>query len=336
MTRTIVGKDGRAHIPARLTREAGLSPGDFVDVQDIKLRRRGHGRRAFLRWLIGGTALGFVSNLEDNIGFIERIAGLVEPDVDPEILQALFGPSPASSAAILPASDHPFAPPPSGETWYPIEKACSEAYQMRFAAVAALRRVSGYPRLNSQDCAIAFGSQISNLYVRSILGNPWLDQPMFHLGDSDWSTQLRWNLHCTQKATAVSRLQYGDAWLTKEHEIVSRENEVYRVHYEDGIATDDYLLITALPKAAAGDPQRSIIFGGIHGAGTLSAEKLLNSPPARLLKEIFQSVKGERYYQALLRIAVVTNDTNEARPGKVELVDARPLELSFRSVCRLK
>jgi hypothetical protein len=326
---TKVGKDSRLPIPARIIRAAGLSPGDIVEDKDIILRRRGHNRRTFLRWLIGGGAFMFVSNLEDNIAFLERVGRLADPDVDPEILHALFGAAPAPSGAIIPSGDHPFDIPPPGKTWYPIEEACSVTYQMRFAADAVLRRVAGRPRLRPQDSVIAFGSQVSNLYVRDILGNPWQDQPVFHVAGPGWSTDLHWNLHSPPDAPTASRRQYGNIWITVEHEIVSGSGAVYQVNYEDGVARNDYLLITSLPRGAAENPQRSLIFGGIHGAGTLSAQRLLHEPPARLLQDIFTHVGGARHYQALIRVAVRTDDSNEAKPGAIDLIDARPLELAF-------
>lgn len=279
-------------------------------------------------WLITGGILGYLANIEDLIGLFTRVERFVDPDVDPQKLTALFGAGPAPAAAILPAGDHPFVRPAGGKTWYPIEEACSVAYQRRFAGHIALRKVQGFPRLQPGDSAIVFGSQVSNLTARHLLGNPWRPEPLFSLVGPGWSAKLHWNLHSPPDAPRSERRQYGGHWLTVEHEIVSANSEVYRAD-KKGLQQEDYLLITALPRAGARS-ERTIIFGGIHGAGTLAAERLFRQPPPHLVTALFDAIEGARHYQALVRVAVARDAKGEPIPGRLDLVDARPLDVTLR------
>src|SRR5258706_14467085 len=97
--------------------EQGLSPGDEVDQRDLVLRRKGHTRRAILRYVgaasAGAAAVGFgadVLSLADH--FDQRFTRR-----DEEIstrLGLLVGAGEAASVALMPSRYHPFQPWPGG------------------------------------------------------------------------------------------------------------------------------------------------------------------------------------------------------------------------------
>jgi hypothetical protein len=303
-------------------------PSEIVDAADRELTKQGRSRRSVLRFLLtaAGTGVAFVAGVEGTLQFLKRI-GVYDPDADQRLLQRLFGVGIGQTGALIPAANHPFKPPDRAP-WYPIEGDCCAAYRQRFLNDLRLTTVNGYPRIKPDDNIVVFGSQVSNLMTRGILGNPWRDKARLSINGQGWRTSLRWNLHSPSDAALIERKQFGSLWVSKNHSFVGSEGDVYRSSAPRGDLEDDYLLVTSLPRQNRGS-QRSIIFAAGHGPGQKAASTILATPPIKELEKVEKQIGGEPYYQALFYIPLRKDDTGEFCPKDVQLVKASKLEVAF-------
>jgi hypothetical protein len=321
-----VRKDGRVNLPKSLVEGCGLSPGDVVDLKDWELRGKGYGRRTFMRIVWGvGTLVSSLGAMEGILSGLQRL-GLYEPDADDKMLRRLFGLTGAQSGSLMPAANHPFKPPPSDMLGYPTEEACCEAYRQRFHADLTLREVRGCPELREDDAIVLFGSQVSNLNTRTLLGNPWRESPVLQIVQRGWRTSLHWNLITPADAPVVERKQFGGRWLTWSHRIVGDDGSRFESVYQQGLQIDDYLLVTSLPRYGSG-PQRIVAMGGLHGAGQKASTVILRRPPMRELEKLDHKIGQEPYCQALFHVSVKQDQTGELVPGDISLVDAKVLHV---------
>lgn len=251
-----------------------------------------------------------------------------DPETDDQLVQALFGIHPASSAAVVPAADHPFVPLSRGETWYPATAVAGRAYVDRFLPSAELRTVRGFPNLRHEDSVIAFGSQSSNIVARGILGNPWESEPIVHVATSGWRADLHWNIHTPASANVMEYVQFGSVWRVSNHQVVAASGDVFAPRAGIEWIADDYLLITSLPRYKDG-PQRVLVFGGAHGLATQASTLLLSQPPLDELRRLHRLIRGEPWYQALFRVVVSHPSASLFQPVSLHLVDARPLMVEF-------
>lgn len=306
---------------------------DDVDLRDIEATKKGVQRRAFMWWLTGGLTglLAKVADTEGMLQFSKRLSSYVEydPEADQACLERLFGIGSAPSGAVFPAANHPFKLP-VGEC-YPTERDNCTAYRERFLKNISLRVVRGFPNAKPDDSLILFGSQVSNLNSRLLLGNPFnLDRPKLCVAKpaDGWQARLRWNLYTPVGAPIISRQQFGAPWVTRNHFIGGSKGETYESKRQDEVLEDDYLLITALPRFARGT-QRIIVFAGCHGPGQKAATLLLRKSPSKQLQVLANKIAGEPYYQALFHVDLARDDEGEFFPKQAELIDAFPLDIEF-------
>jgi hypothetical protein len=322
-----VNRSGRLSTTPEWAHEHGLLPGDEIDQHDLVLRRKGHTRRAILRYVgigVAGSMVGFgadVFSLADHFG--QRSA-----QRDEEIRQRLarlIGAGQTTSVALMPARDHPFKPLPEGLFAYEIEGACMTAYADRLWPDVRMRTVHGFPQVRPDDTLVLFGSQISNQRAREHFGNPFRHEPTTHAmygADGDLRrVTLRWNLFSPPGTAQMIRQQYGGDWVAGEHRLLDFAE---RCDVVDQAGGRDYFLLTAIPRYAEG-PQRVIMFGGLHGAGTRGGTEWLAAPDPADLAAIERKTSGSPYYQALFEVSVDERD-GELMPVGLNLLDACALE----------
>jgi hypothetical protein len=148
------------------------------------------------------------------------------------------------------------------------------------SAFIKVKEINELPLFDNNAHVVAFGSQVSNIFVRDVMGNPYSDHPISQVpvqrSDQKGVVKLRWNLIADRNAPTQTRLQYGVNWEFKPHIFRDflRGDQIYPID----LANSDILLITALPRNPTGSA-RAIIFSGLHGAATKAAILLLDDPP---------------------------------------------------------
>jgi hypothetical protein len=291
--------------------------------------------RAALRWtrLLGQAVVSQAAAWFKIDKILETIEGGRRryEEEDMSLLESLFLPldiSPWISA--VPAADHPFQPLSKGELWYQIEGEAAGAYAETFVwPKASVRFNSKFASIKPSDSLVLFGSQVSNVLVRNILGDPW-QRPSFEaLGErNDWKAQLHWNIYTPQDAPIREIIEYGIPWKSQGHQLIRQVGKPYESYYGQEGQLDDYLLVTRLPRYWR-DPNKKamvIIFAGLHGAGTRASQELLLRPPINELQKVHKKVGSTPFYQALFYVKCVTNDLGEVWPKKITFVDARPID----------
>jgi hypothetical protein len=259
-----------------------------------------------------------------------------------ELLNQLFGLGNGVSAALLPAANHPFKPPPANAICYPSELINCSAYKERFGNSQQIRIVSSRDEVRPDESVLISGSQVSNLAARNLFGNPFLDEPNFDVSAKDiasgWNARLRWNL-CSPLASRELRLLLdGGEWKTHDHFLVdSNTGEIVKPRDSADRLEEDYLLITALPRYAKGE-QRILWVSGIHRPGHIALQSLLNEPPVSELEKLKKRIGSDPYFQALFHVDVRSVPAHheprlglvkprELHPGKVTLRDAWSLRV---------
>jgi len=308
-----------------------MSAREFVAKKDQELTRKGAQRRALFRRVKDrfiGT-LAAVGALDGTIHIAERL-GWYDPDADQKLLERLFFDSSCASGSLILANHHPFKLPPK-DGYYPNELENCGSYRRRFLGHASLKTVDGIQNVRPEDSVVLFGSQVSNLTTRWLLGNPFgLDQPNLEIGKPElgWKATLNWNLHTPRAAKDISRQQFGAPWVTKDHLISDATGRPYgSKETENGLA-DDYLLITALPRFSKG-PQRIMIFAGCHGPAQRATSRLLDGLWASELARLDKELEGNPYYQALFHVDVKTASDGELVPRDLEFVESAPITLTY-------
>ncbi len=157
-------------------------------------------------------------------------------------------------------------------------------------------KMQGSSQAESIASEVLLGSGASNARVRSILGEP--KTPRFG------SENIKLHYSIGEEERKVRRWQYG-GWVTpKIHTILSREGRVLTCPESDsGDQIDDYLLVTRAPGQFPGTT--TTIFGGLHGPGTRSVERLFSSIPFKDLLELASIIDLRKdevpYFQAIFR-----------------------------------
>ena len=332
-TKTVVlGRS--AEVPAAPKSGSGaaeVSPGSFVASRDKELIKERIHRRVFLSW-VGRTLFGTLSAIgaaDGTIHVAERL-GFYDPDADQKLLGRLFFDESVPSGALIPASDHPFKKPPI-DGYYPTELANCLSYRRRFFQHASLETVNKIQEIRADDTAVLFGSQVSNLATRWLMGNPFdLTKPTLEIGKKDlgWKASLRWNLYTPPDAISIERQQFGEPWFTRNHLIGDCDGNSYGSRLLEQGIEDDYFLITALPRFSTGR-QRFIIFAGCHGPAQRVATELMNGDWREELKKVDKALLGAPHYQALFHVDVSQDDAGEFIPKGIQLVEAAPIKLHF-------
>lgn len=242
------------------------------------------------------------------------------------------------------ADSHPTAPPSAlavkgpqgapfvttGREGYRREEEVKEAYgafiyersQRRCNLVqdaSALLKAGG--AATAGGSVVAFGSQMSNSYVRMIMGDAKRDQPRFDVDLADYHGRLRWNAYLPINAPSTMSMQDGHRWPQGESRIGGLDDKDNKY--------PDYLLVTVLPTGLA-EQGRIIIFAGLHGPGT-SATKLLLSPESwRDLRRVSRQMRGERAFQLLFGVSVQERRDHTKEPTGIKLMFAHRIYLDRR------
>jgi hypothetical protein len=235
--------------------------------------------------------------------------------------------------AIVPARNHPFVLPDKGAAGYEIEVSCAGAYMRRlYGTVYQEETVNGLVQIYPGDSIAAFGSQVSNLVVRDVLGNPFSSNVLRRVPIPPASTNpggsfsLRWNLCSNPKAPCRVRRQYGRDWKYKPH--VFWDFEDGKPIQPENDEKADLLLVTVLPR----NPEtqaRIVIFAGLHGPGTRATCLIFDNPPVRDLRgwradlDTLKTLGTNTSYQALFDVEV-----KDGMPINLHLRAAKPLRWS--------
>lgn len=292
--------------------------------------------RALLRLKIATNAI--IAYLASRIG-LDKALESIRHDLqelekeETSLLEALFLPMDMLPwIAAVPASAHPFHPLGKDETWYQIEFEAAQAYSARFTPpIASVRTVSGFPHVRPADSLVLFGSQVSNVAARRILGKPWELPRLEAVGEKrDWKAGLHWNIYTPQDAPIRTIIEYGKLWKSKGHQVVARGGEVFQSSYDKmEHQLDDFLLVTRLPRYWRGLNEKAmvIIFAGLHGGGTRASRSLLLDPPMDELRKMIRKIGYVPFYQALFYVECISDKVGEVQPKKIALIDAKALEI---------
>lgn len=322
-----VRKDGTILVPKDIVAGDNLSPGESVNAKDVQLKRKGIGRRAFIR---KAGSLLTVASVGPLFSWYKKEALALEPSSskpDLFLLDQFFGPRRAQSVALVPAANFPFRPPETPSGFYPTEMEVCNAYGQSFLKdITGVRRVRDFPQIRQDDHLVLAGAQVSNLVTRTLLGNPWL-QPKFHVSGSTWTTELAWNISVDGNARHERR-QFGERWLDFNEIVLGSDGTVYSPRFVRGMLVEEYLLVTVLPRSSAGD-QRIVVFAGLYSPATTASSSLLLKPQAELLSVLDRNIDivNYPYYQALFKVQVTADPDNTWRATKISYVDSNRLQI---------
>lgn len=191
-----------------------------------------------------------------------------------------------------------------------------------------IREAAGAIQLHKEDTAVVIGSRLANTFAEH------------HLGPADRSpdrcsrikdaqgrqAHAQWTFHSDPTAAPVEIVQWGKSWLSRNNSIIDfKSGHVYTapecLHHKTGkkYRDGDYLLLQVLPRYKADDPQRVVIFEGLHRNGTRAAGLLCSNPRIDDLRRLTRDVGNCPYYQALFRVDTRVDGYGEAHPTAVEL-----------------
>ncbi|PYV17200.1 MAG: hypothetical protein DMG21_09070 [Acidobacteria bacterium] len=156
---------------------------------------------------------------------------------------------------------------------------------------------------NPGHSLILLGSGASNLATRDFLGDK---------RDRKWTViypdgEIELAYSMAQAEGYVEREQYGELYRGPAAAIVGNNNRRILKPETHGIRLqEDYLLVTRLPRRAAGDDPSVLIFAGLHGPGTRAAEHFFSSIDERELSYLADKIgfSGKRrmpFFQAVFR-----------------------------------
>lgn len=299
---------------------------------EIHPNRQRPTRREFAKILMSGAAaVTVLYSFKFAFEYLGKARSEFRSDVDYKALNRLFGIGDSKSAALVPAADHPFEPPPDNFIGYPIDYHCCGTYatMISLASNVPVRAVNGEPKITRDDSVVLFGSQISNKLTRDILGNPDRDEPKLKITHKErWATTLWWNLFSPKGTGDYVAQEYGKPWREENFIIGGNAGETYQVRSQHPVA-EDFLLVTSLPRFSS-DSRRIRIFAGAHGAGQMATNLLLASPSDSLLKKLEEKTERQPYYQALFHVVVKRDQNGDVYADAIDdLIDAKPLDVTF-------
>jgi hypothetical protein len=179
----------------------------------------------FTRHLItGGAAVSLLIGKPFSLCDVRERPADFDPETDVSLLRKFLAVGEDDTGVLRPACDYQGKPlPPSG--WYEIEEKCCKVFNGRFNHPLDQKlRVRRVERLwdKLEDSYYVFGSQITNLISRLILGKPSPLKPILEIVQPNWRAELEWNFHSPLDAAECIRTQYEQQWKFKNHRIVSR------------------------------------------------------------------------------------------------------------------
>lgn len=330
-----VTKGGRVIIPRKIVKnEWEKNPGEFVELMDTSLRRAKMHRRALFRVVQGAIytippalALGFAGNTLFDIFSQHRNAS---QEHRRRVLDGLFGARESNpETGVFPATHHPFQPLPEGKHAYDIELQCAHSYLNCFYPSYIITEEKDLKSIKNTSNVVAFGSQVSNVVTRTLMGNPFVNSsdvvkeiPLFEKDEKTPKrfVRLRWNLFSDQNAPDQFRRQYDAIWKYKPQIICDfdKKNPIYPKNDDD----HDILFVTSMPRNLTTNA-RTIVFSGLHGPGTKAANLILNSPPLEELEKLNDIIGNNPHYQALFDV----EKTPLGEPLRIKLRDAQALHL---------
>jgi hypothetical protein len=288
-----------------------------------------------LKWAIFGGGGVLFTGLE----FSTNIAHVIEnwtfgkelykelADPDRPLLTHLFGASDASETAIVPARHHPFQELELGKLGYDNEVACAASYiSALFDKPRKIETVNEIMKIPPGANVVVFGSQVSNFVARDILGDPFDSRIVTRVAvpmkpyKAKGSYSLRWNLCSDNDAPTITRRQYNRDWQYKPHAILDFHSGA--VIASDTQANSDLLLVTVIPWDFEAR-NRIVIFGGLHGAGTLATKKILQGEAHSELRKLEAEIGDHRCFQALFDVKCING-----QPKQVSLRDVQALDWS--------
>jgi len=301
----------------------------------------GIARRAFLR-MSGGAA--WVSTLAGAF-YAERLFRNEETKDRErealELLDQLLGCNREKvPLATVPAVNHPNVRGTKQYFSQSGEEVSGHYFRALRQAGCHVRPASGAIRLHHADTVVVIGSRLANTYAEKYLGtaNALPDALQVLRDNRGARVRPKWTFYSDPATEGVEVVQWEKPWLSRSSVIVdcTSTDRVFsspeRLHpasgkkYRDG----DYLLVTVVPRYGRDDPQRVIVFEGLHRNGTRAAGLICEEPPLEDLRKIAKAVSANPYYQALFSVETSVDSKGEAKPLRVRLRE-EPFPLAFRS-----
>jgi hypothetical protein len=174
----------------------------------------------------------------------------------------------------------------------------------------------------SNESVVAFGSQVSNSYVRAIMGEARRVEPRLDVELADYRGRLRWNIHLPPGAPETISVQNKIVWkgaLSKIAGLGSDENKF-----------PDYLLVTVLPTGF-NEQGRIIMFAGLHGPATSATKMLLSPERWTALREVSKQMRGERAFQLLFGVEVQESSDRRREPSDIKFIAGHRIYLERRA-----
>jgi hypothetical protein len=296
------------------------------------------GRRAFMR--MSSVAI-WISTLASGVGGIFAVSEFYREKAKEDqreafdLLNQLFGCNQTIvPLATLPAVNHPNV---RGTKDYFSEsgrQVSGDFFKALRRAGCTVRSDSGKIRLQDGDTGLVIGSRLANTYAEKYLGpaDRLPDSDHFLKDTSGLRVRPKWTFYSDPTAAGSEVVQWGKAWLSRSNIIADRDNgTVYSspecVDESSGkkYRKGDYLLVTTVPRYGVENPQRLVIFEGLHRNGTLAAGLICKNPVLADLREIARSIGANPYYQALFTVETSVDRTGEAFPARVTLHGSFPL-----------
>ncbi len=292
----------------------------------------GIGRRVVLRRLFDGAILlstfasGYYAQrlFQFEVGKDEKQEGF-------DLLDRLIGTNGENvSLGTVPAVNHPNVRRVKNYFSQSGEEVSTSYAQALKNSKRPIREAAGAIRLRKEDTAVVIGSRLANTYADRYLGSAHRPPDTVQMIRDVRGERVRpkWTFYSDPSAPSVEVVQWGKNWLSKNNLIVECENDrTYsapeRLHVASGkkYREDDYLLIHVLPRFRASDPQRVVIFEGLHRNGTRAAGLICSKPPLQDLRTLAREVGANPYYQALFKVRTQVDAHGEAHPVGVKLCD---------------
>jgi hypothetical protein len=298
------------------------------------------GRRVVLRRLFDGAIL--ISSLANAYYARELLQLEITKDEKQEafdLLDGLIGTNGENvSIGTVPAVNHPNVRKVKNYFSRSGEEV-STSYALALKGTKhVVREAAGAIRLREEDTAVVIGSRLANTYAEHHLGSAYISPDASYMirGGRGERARPKWTFYSDSSVPPVEVVQWSKSWLSKNNLFVECKNgQTYsapeRLHLASGkkYREGDYLLISVVPKFRASDPQRVVIFEGLHRNGTRAAGLMCSKPPIQDLRIVARKVGANPYYQALFKIQTRVDANGETHPVDLKLCDD-PFPLRFR------
>lgn len=199
-------------------------------------------------------------------------------------------------------------------------------YPNQIQAIEGIRGLFPFPQLVEDNpyavtdgwSRVCVGSPSSNLFARTIFGDPWKGELRFDRVGLDHTA--RWKYTIKHLDGAVERIQDGKRHVVPTYCIINEREEIVAIPHHDpvnGGLKSDFLLVTRMPVEIGGS--EIIFFSGLHGPSIRAIDLLLHAIDPDDLLQLQDNLDGERAYQAIFEVQDLKEEDGTIIPRKIRL-----------------